>query len=301
MVVTVKKPIFIVSTGRSGSTIFHRLLAEHPRITYFTALLHRRPAQIFPHRLYFCFRGWPLLGQFLVRHIRPGEAWGFWDLWVTLSRTERAFSESYRDWRAEDVSPFMEKSLQEALPRLLSPRRPHLLTKFTGWTRIGFIKELFPDAKIIHFIREPQPTANSLLTIGFWRGWYGPGRWRWGPLTDRQNEVWHRYGQSFAVLAGITWIRIMEAYRESMERLPEALRGDVLEVRYEDLCSDKTSVMAKALDHCELESVPAFWKAMDRFRMRPADNKWKQDLSPIQKEQLGAALEALNWRQLYRP
>ena len=39
------KPIIIVGTGRCGSTLFHRLLANHPQLMWLSGFAYRYPAQ----------------------------------------------------------------------------------------------------------------------------------------------------------------------------------------------------------------------------------------------------------------
>ena len=154
------EPIFIVGTGRCGSSIFHKMMAGHPQLAFFTPVLNRYPDK-------------PALNSVILerldssniphcdhpRHIKPSEAWDFWEYHVP------GFKRPFRDLRAHDVMVNSKQTLHRILPNLLSTKRRRLLVKLTGWTRIGYIKEVFPDTKIIHIIRDPRAVAASLLQV----------------------------------------------------------------------------------------------------------------------------------------
>jgi hypothetical protein len=176
-----------------------------------------------------------------------------------------------------------------------------LLIKLTGWTRIGFIKEVFPDAKIVHIIRDPHAVVNSTLNVQWWRGWEGPYKWRWGPLNEEETQIWKKYGESFLVLAAIEWKKIMEAYRRSMDLLPPPARADVMEIHYRDLCSAKNKVMKAVTAFCELEYSAAFEKALTRHPLKSQDHKWAQNFTEKQQEQLNQALKELRWESYVNP
>ncbi|GAJ21506.1 unnamed protein product, partial [marine sediment metagenome] len=79
------------------------------------------------------------------------------------------------------------------------------MIKLTGWSRIEYIKELFPDAKFIHILRDGRGVANSLINVDFWKGWEGPHKWRWGMLNEEKMKEWNKYDQSFVILAAMEW------------------------------------------------------------------------------------------------
>ncbi len=90
-------------------------------------------------------------------------------------------------------------------------KRNRLLVKITGWPRLGYLHEIFPDAKFIHVVRDGRAVVNSLINVDWWDGWKGPQNWRWGDLDLSQTDEWEKYGKSFVVLAGIQLKIIMNA------------------------------------------------------------------------------------------
>ena len=60
----VKKPIFIVGVGRSGSTVFHRMLCEHPNVAWLSSQVSRHPNRISSNRVVMKAIDYPVIGKF---------------------------------------------------------------------------------------------------------------------------------------------------------------------------------------------------------------------------------------------
>lgn len=266
-------PLFIIGTGRCGSTVFHDLLAHHPHVVWLTALSNRHPDRPEINRRLMTWADFPGAGPILRRRWQPVEAYGFWDHYY------RGFSTPFRDLTADDALPASIARLRAAAQASVTSRRPHFLSKITGWPRIGFLNAVYPDARFIHVIRDGRATASSLLKVNFWWGWRGPGNWRWGPLTPERAERWKAYGHSFVALAALQWEILMEAYEQAREAAPA---GRILEVRYEDLCADPLRIVRAAADFAGLEFSERFQRSVRSFRLTDRNDKWKQDLSPAQ-------------------
>jgi hypothetical protein len=173
------------------------------------------------------------------------------------------------------------------MAELFTPRRRRLLHKITGWPRIGFLRELFPDARFIHICRDGRAVANSLLEVDFWRGWCGPERWRWGELTGSQRAEWERHGRSFIALAGLQWKLLMDATAEAASRIPS---GQFMQLRYEDFVSDPVQHFRNVAAFCGLEWLPRFEKAIAAYELRSANDKWRRDLTAEQQAVLQSVL-----------
>lgn len=283
-----KDPIFIVGTGRCGSTALHRLMTEHPHVSYLTRLQNKVPHNLRLHRFAMRLLDAPLPQGRVREALRPSEGWPFWEL------NAPGFSTPYRDLLAADVTVKTKDRLRRAFQGLVTTRRSRPLIKLTGWTRVGFIKEVFPDARIIHVIRHPCAVANSLLYVQWWKGWHGPSQWRWGPLDSRQEAVWRAYDQSYGVLALIQIHKIMNAYRQSLRLLPDETRADILEIKYDDLCGSTEASMKEVIDFCGLDWTAGYSAAIRRRPMRSTDFKWRRDFTDAQQAQLLGACRDLN-------
>ena len=295
----VEKPIFLVGTGRCGSMLLYRLLAEHPHVMYPTIVLDFWPTALRLNRLAMLAKRVPLLGRPLRDPLKAWEGFTFWEYHITGAKQPAGFSIPYRDLREDDVMTYWKKSLHGVFGRMLTRKRHRLLTKLPGWTRVGFYKEVFPDAKVVHLIRKPHPVVNSLIKESWWHGWHGPAKWRWGPLTEEEDRIWKRYDESYVVLCAIQWKKTLEAYWQSINRLKPEQRRDCLEIYYTDLCENPAGIVRQVSEFCELADSPAVQRAIARTPIESRDDKYKRDLTPKQQEQLEASLEDLQWRRHY--
>jgi hypothetical protein len=267
------RPIIIVGTGRCGSTLFHRLLALHPQLMWLSGFTYRYPDKPVWNRWAVTALDNALLRKLLGGTIRPGENYRFWD------RYAYGFSEPCRDLLRSDVSARVKKQVRAAFEPMLSPKRNRLLIKITGWPRIGFLNEIFEDAKFIHILRDGRAVASSLLHVGFWRGWYGPHGWRAGLLSPEDQAAWESYGRSFTALAGLEWriqMRAMEAARQALD--PKRF----LEVQYEAFCDQPLETFRRVLEFAELPPSAEFERHVRAASIRSTSNRWRDDLTPGQ-------------------
>ena len=218
---TINKPVIIVGTGRCGSTVFHRLLAKHSDVMWLSGFCDRYPSRPLWNQRAVTAMDNPVLRRLMERRVQPGECYLFWD------RYTYGFSEPCRDLVRTDVTTRVKSQLLAALGKMLTHKRNRLLIKITGWPRIGFLDEIFPDAKFVHILRDGRSVASSLLHVDFWRGWYGPQGWRAGLLSPEDEATWEAYDRSFVALAGLEWriqMRAIEAARRPARS--DALHGD---------------------------------------------------------------------------
>jgi hypothetical protein len=270
------KPIIIVGTGRCGSTALHCLMARHPNLAWFSGFLNKHPDGNVNRWLMRAI-DWPVIGRYFTSRFQPWECYPFWEEHC------RGFSEPCRDLTADDVTPRTHAAMRGVMERLVTAKRSRLLIKITGWPRLGFLREIFPDAKFIHVIRDGRAVANSNLAVDFWDGWRGPQSWRFGSLSPAEQDVWDRMGRSFVALAGIEWNKLVTAARITQSVvLPE----NFLEVRYEDLCADRFGVMWRILDCCELPMTSTFESELRQFPLESQNDKWRKDLTRRQQEVL---------------
>jgi LPS sulfotransferase NodH len=264
------RPIIIVGTGRCGSTVLHRLLATHPGVMWLSGFCDRYPTRPAWNRRAVTAVGNPLLRRLLGGKIQPGECYRFWD------KHAYGFSEPCRDLVRGDVTVRVKKQVRAALEPMLTPTRNRLLLKITGWPRIGFLDEIFDDAKFIHIVRNGRAVASSLLHVNFWRGWYGPHGWRAGLLSPEDQAVWEGYDRSFTALAGLEWriqMRAIEAARRTLD--PKRF----FEIKYEGLCKQPLETCRRLLEFAELPDSADFERHVSRVSIKDMSNRWRADLT----------------------
>ncbi|MET0660937.1 MAG: sulfotransferase [Steroidobacteraceae bacterium] len=275
-------PLFIIGTGRCGSTLFHDLLTRHPHVSFMTSLANRHPTNPAYNRA--CVSCIDFTGDALRHKYFPVEAYRYWDHYF------HGFSCPFRDLRAGDASPSTIKALRAATREFVTARRPNMIFKITGWPRIGFLQAVFPQAKFISVIRDGRAVANSLLKVHFWNGWLGPHRWSWGPLDAEREARWQRYDRSFVALAALQWEILMEAYAEAKAAIRDPTQ--LMEIRYEHLCSDPLGVFRRATAFAGLEFGDHFASEIASASLRDANQKWRQDLTSAQQAILEACMSA---------
>jgi hypothetical protein len=269
------KPIIIVGTGRCGSTLFHRLMAKHPQLMWLSPVCHKYPEKPEWNRMAVTAMDNPLLRRLLGEKLRPAENYRFWDHYAY------GFSEPCRDLVRSDVSARVKKRVRAAFEPMLTAKRNRLLLKITGWSRIGFLNEIFEDPKFIHILRDGRAVASSLLHVHFWRGWYGPQGWRAGLLSPEDQATWESYDRSFAALAGIEWriqMRAMEAARQALD--PNLF----LEVKYEGFCDQPVESFRRVLEFAEVPWSVDFERDIRSASIKSTSNRWRDDLTPGQQE-----------------
>lgn len=271
---SITKPIIIVGTGRCGSTVFHRLLAKHPRVMWLSGLCDRFPSRPVWNQRAVLAASSPFLAWLLDSKIQPGECYRFWDAHAY------GFSEPCRDLVQSDVTARVRKQVRAAFEPMITSTRNRLLLKITGWPRIGYLHEIFDDAKFIHIVRDGRAVASSLLHVDFWRGWMGPQGWRAGLLSPEDQATWESYDRSFVALAGLEWRIQMRAIEAARRSLPDP--RDFFQVRYEEFCSEPLETFRRVLEFGELPRSTDFERHVKAAKIKSTSNRWRDDLTPGQ-------------------
>ena len=251
---------FVLGTGRCGSTLVHEVLARHPAVGFLTNLEDRLPlppvAGRFNNEL---FRRVPV--RFTQKgRIRFAPSEGYRALERGVSPILCA---PQRDLVPADVTPWLEKRTRRFFAdRARAQGRPVFLHKFTGWPRAGFLGRIFPEAKFVHVVRDGRAVANSFLQMPWWRGYEGPEAWGWGPLPPSYADEWAASDRSFALLAGIEWKILIDAFEAAKAEVPA---GRWLELRYEDFVAAPRDVTGEILSFLDLDWDPGFEEGFARY------------------------------------
>jgi hypothetical protein len=278
----VDRPIFVIGTGRSGTTLLFGMLAEHPDLAWisnYSNLFARSRLAAAAARL----RHLPGVAQLGASRLRPRPVEGYRP-WLAC---HPGFNRPVRDLVGCDADARCVACLRFVAERHLGTRRrARFVAKYTGWPRVGFFDRAFPDALYVHVLRDGRDVAASLLRSSFWDGWEGPARWRFGPLDEQDERIWARSGRSFAVLAGIQW----KLLATSIRRAGQAIGPRYLEIRYEDVVVDRDAVLRRLLGWCGLEDSPRFWSRVRAFELRDARAAWRERLPEAEGSRLEQAI-----------
>jgi hypothetical protein len=251
------RPLFLIGTGRCGSTLIHRLLGHHPDVGFVSILDERLP----PYRRLngrlngLAYRasgsasratgGRLPFVELARRAFTPAEAYG-----LLTESVSPLLAAPFRDMTAQDASPWVSRRLRSLVEgRAEAQSVPVFMHKLTGWPRMAFLHAVFPEALFVYIVRDGRAVANSLLQVEWWRGALGPAGWTFGPLPAAYAAEWEDSGRSFAVLAGIEWKILLDAYEEACRVVPAGAR---MEVRYEDFVRSPREHLEQIIDFAGL-------------------------------------------------
>lgn len=196
-----KQPIFILGMPRSGTTLCEQILASHSRV-YGAGELEgiRDVARLMPRAL-----------------ALPGETPGSYPF--AMERMTNAIAQR-----------FAERYLTQLTQLTRSERATDKMP--SNYVHVGLIHLLFPNAKIVHCIRNPMDNCLSCYEQNFSH----PTSWSWD-----LEDIGHYYGQ----------------YRKLMAHWNTVLPVPMLEFSYEATVDDFETQARRLLDFCGLEWEPA--------------------------------------------
>jgi len=189
---TAKVPIFIVGMPRSGTSLTEQILASHPLV------------------------------------YGAGELAAMRDILMSiLEANGGTFPVGYESFDADFLQKYAEDYHAQA--RRFSGDKPYVIDKMPqNFLYIGMIRLLFPQAKIIHCVRDPVDVCVSCFK-------------RYFSGDIRFSYDLKELGQYFCF------------YHDLMAHWHDVLPGYIYDARYEDLISDQEGQSRKLLDFCGLE------------------------------------------------
>src|SRR5258708_21991537 len=174
------RSVFVLGTGRCGSTMVEEVLARHPSADFLSNLEDRSRVGPWVRRgnkpIYDLLP--PTLTQKGRMRFAPSEGYRVLD-----REASPILSRPWRDLTAADVTPWLAARTGAFFEqRADAAGRRVFLHKFTGWPRAGFLAGILPGSKFIHVVRDGRAVANPRLHMDWGEGLHGPGPLRRAPL-----------------------------------------------------------------------------------------------------------------------
>ncbi len=250
--------LFVLGTGRCGSTLLAEILAAHPEIGWISTL---------PDPL-------GRVARSIRLEPRPSEAYA-----LLREQVSPMLVDPFRDLTADDAAPWIERRLRAFFDgRAQEQGRPVFMHKFTGWPRARLLAAVFPEAKFVHVLRDGRSVANSYVQVRFWQGYRGVPGWTFGDLSEDERRGWEAANHSWSYLAGLEWKRLMDAFEASREEIG-AERW--LDLRYEDLVARPDEETTQVLRFAGLDRWPGLERRLEKLGVtRGRTDAYRDELRP---------------------
>lgn len=260
----IQKPIFVVGVPRSGTTMLYRLIAQHPDLGWFSKI----DLKEFPTKEYLRF-AYLRRRIFEVRNMHyPIDFFNRRFFTTVETPIEMSFlwdTVFQKDWECK-VSEYNLEILKKTMIKILQKKNKKIfLSKVPkNSIRIMKLKEIFPDSKFIHIVRDPRGVVNSMIK----RSLENPNGYFGIPLkkseTKRKNLemvdlVTQQVGieQNKVETHSMQWKQIVEEIKQSSKDLGS---NRYMEIKYEDFVEHPKEYLERIVKFCELPHYDFLYK-----------------------------------------
>lgn len=229
--------------------------------------------------------GTSILGELLASHPQVAYLFEANKIWESVGPS----ADGSHRLLADRATPDVCRRLRRELRRHVRPGTAIVVEKCPrNALRIPFLRAVFPQAKLIHIIRDGRDAACSLvpgMASGQWLHLRPPG-WQ---------EIQARY--EGALRCAVAWQSIIQI------ALADLQQSDHLEIRYERLVADPQTAARELMEYLQLPSAPTMHDFAGRIQDRTAGSyqarfqsqwyrpdhdvrvgRWRENLTPEQQD-----------------
>ena len=269
----VRRPIMIVCAGRSGSTVYYRMLSRHRDTGFLSTYNEAFPSQTWLSVLSRLYEQ-PMLGPIRDHRVfpKPFSPYTFWQQFLPdIARHDRPPG-------PDEIPDDAMNAARRTISRVLAYQgKTRFVFKVTGWARMALFDKIFPDIRFIWLSRNPIDVVSSWLRVGRLNVTSAPDSedWEWGDVPGRLLQTWREMGGGPLLSAAVKTELDLADIRRNMKLFP----GRCLECRYEDLVRRPLECMRETLAFCDLQWDDDFESIVRTTELHHNVDKWRKYLS----------------------
>ncbi|WP_297325043.1 sulfotransferase [Nitrosomonas sp.] len=276
--------VFLLGAGRSGTTLLYKILSTHRGVAYLSNYQKRYPNWPFLAYLQYILNQFPEYKRQTWFKEQGNAYFNERRKWLhsivpTPSEAESVYTSCgiplipTGDYR---LQPQMAGCLQDKFECIRQTSRNEvLLTKRTANNRrIPLLKQIFPDAKYIHLIRDGRGVAYSSLRVAWWNDHI----LYWAGKTPQQMVV---AGSNPLELAARNWVEEMQTLEQGTALIQS---NHLLEVRYDELLRNPCEQLQRILDFMGVATQKdvAFWNVIESLHLAPKQEAWTRSWTEVE-------------------
>lgn len=195
--------------------------------------------------------GTSILGELIAAHPEVRYIFEAHEIWEQAGPGE---NDSHR-LTAEHATPEVRKRIrawfqaQQGTASLIVEKCPRNVL------RVPFLREVFPEAKILHIVRDGRDVACSLLPGIGGEGWHHLKPPSWRQLFSEHQGI---------MRCALAWKQIMEIALDDLTGVPH------LQVQFEHLVAQPEEVAREVLQHLRLTDVPEVYRFCEKIQNQTA-------------------------------
>jgi LPS sulfotransferase NodH len=284
------KVVFILGSGRSGTTLLYKLLAAHPAVGYLSNYQSRLPAlpgmaamhRIPQHSLALKRKAW--FGGQGNAYFEGRRKWS--QFWVPApAEAESVFARA-------GIPPTPAPGFVLNQPGLSCLRQTFqtvlhqgggevLLCKRTANNRrVAVLRQAFPRCRFIHLVRDGRSVADSLVKVG----WWADHQLFWAGKTPRELKA---EGASELHIAARNWVEGMQQIEQGLLQVEASMKHTL---HYEQLLADPHGELRKLLRFMGVQAYanPEYEAFITSLSIKPVEASWRRKWSAADCESVTA-------------
>lgn len=249
------QPLIFIGPPRAGVSFISDIVFHHEALCWLDENFEKHPDSYFQHKLFHFtskFRSFvpksapSSLLHYFAKELAPtpSEALSFWD---DITHEDIDFFRGFA-WK-QHASPIEIAVIREILSkRVRISKKQKLSLRFTGPSKIKWLKSIFPDAQFVQVIRDPAATVHSIISTQMWE-YQGKHMLWWRGAYSEEDLAQYDALRGDAVAS--TAFQLNKLLQTTQQEALE-LKIDMLQVNYEDFITNPKETLNTIFSYAHL-------------------------------------------------